>query len=88
MIVRIMEAGQYRLNGDATLREFTKLDQRLLEATQRHDEKEFARTLRQLIALVKAQGRELPLEELLPSEVIVPAEDMSMAEATALLVAP
>ena len=85
MIIRIMEEGQYRLETADQLQQFEALDDSLHTATQAGDQIEFARLLGQLIAFIKTHGHPVPFTEIVPSDMIVPAADMTLAEAAEVL---
>ena len=82
MIVRIMAEGQFRV-GDEHMPEVQRLDDMLDQAIATDDEGAFTATLQQLVAFVRQHGQVVPDEEVVPSGVIVPAPDMSLAEAQA-----
>ncbi len=84
MIVRIMTDNQYRL-GDERMAEVRRLDDALDAALDSGDEKTFQSTLHQLVDYVHANGQVIPVEEVIPSDVIIPAPDMTLQEAHARL---
>jgi len=84
MIVRVMEENQYRLD-DAHKPEFDRLDQELLEAAHSQDQMAFQQKLTELLRFVREQGESVSYTEVVPSDVVIPAEDMSLAEVQQLL---
>ncbi|MEO7000512.1 MAG: hypothetical protein ABI068_01745 [Ktedonobacterales bacterium] len=80
MIVRIHADAQYQLD-DGEEAEFERLDQEMERAIEQHDGAAFSTALNQLVAYVRKQGEPLPEGEMKPSDVIVPSEDMTLAEA-------
>ncbi len=80
MIVRIHMEDQYRLS-DVALAEVDKLDDALQAALEARDAVAFDTALRGLLAYVRAHGEKLPTAEILPSDVILPSEDMTLDEA-------
>lgn len=80
MIVRIHAEDQYVLE-DVEEAEFDRLDSAMEQALDQHDEGAFTSALGQLIAYVHAHGEPLPADEMKPSDVIIPSEDMTVAEA-------
>jgi uncharacterized membrane protein len=86
MIVRVMEEDQYRLD-DAEGAQFEQLDQSLLTAVQSDDQVAFMSALNAMLAFVRQHGDKVGYDEIIPSDVVVPAEDMTLQEARALLVA-
>jgi hypothetical protein len=84
MIVRIMAENQYRVT-DEQMPEVQRLDDALDHAMELNDDASFAGTLQQLVAFVRENGEVVPDEEVVPSAVIIPAPDMTLAEAQARL---
>lgn len=85
MIVRIMEEGQFRLDDATQLTELNQLDEELHNAAHTNDNVEFTRVLGKLVAFIRGQGQPVPYSEIIPSDLVVPAEDMTLADARALL---
>jgi hypothetical protein len=79
MIVRILSENQYRVD-DAHLATITRLDEDLQEAIHQDDHARFHSVLNQVLALIR-QNEEVPADELVTSDLIVPAPDMSLEEA-------
>ena len=84
MIVRILTEDQFRLN-DEDLPEVRRLDDELEGALERGDSSAFASSLSQLVTYVRGRGQPLGIDEVLPSDMIVPAPDMTLEEARARL---
>jgi hypothetical protein len=84
MIVRIMEENQYRLD-DQEASQFEHLDQVLTDAVHAGDQIAFQTALTDLLAFIRAKGVQVPYTEIVPSDVVVPTEDMTLAEARAFL---
>ncbi|GAA2244082.1 MULTISPECIES: PspA-associated protein PspAA [Kitasatospora] len=84
MIVRILGEGQYSV-AEGHLDELNRLDARLQSAVEAQDEKGFAGALRALLETVRRLGAPLTPDSLVPSELVLPDEDMSLAEVSALL---
>jgi hypothetical protein len=84
VIVRIMEEDQYRLD-DQEATEFEQLDHTLLEAVHASDQAAFLMALNALLGFVRDKGAKVPYTEIVPSDAVVPAEDMTLAEAKELL---
>jgi hypothetical protein len=80
VIVRISGEGQYELP-DNDAERLNELDNRAVSAAEQGDETGFAELWSQMLGLVVADGRELPGDELLESDVILPPRDISFAEA-------
>lgn len=84
MIVRIMTDEQYRLD-DSHLAEVHRLDDAMDSAEERGDAVAFTAALRDLTAFVQQHGTPVPIDEVVASDMIVPAPDMSLDEAKARL---
>ena len=82
MIVRIMGEGQYELPQESMDR-LNELDDALEAALS--DEAEFRAALAALLEAIRVSGTRLPDDELLTSDVVLPAPDASVAEVRALL---
>jgi hypothetical protein len=80
VIVRIMTEDQYRLP-DEHLSAVQRLDDDLEKAVDSGDDESFRTALSQLIAFVRAHGEAVAIEEVVPSDLMIPAPDMSLAEA-------
>jgi PspAA-like protein len=80
VIVRIMTEDQYRLP-DEQLPEVQRLDDDLEKAVDSGDDASFRAALSQLVTFVRAHGEVVALEEVVPSDLMIPAPDMSLAEA-------
>ena len=80
MIVRIVADGQYEFpdeKGD----QLNELDNQLVTVVESGDENQFNDLWGKMVELVRSSGSPLPDEELLPSDVILPPEDITLAEA-------
>lgn len=84
MIVRIMTEDQYRLS-DEHAPELRRLDDALERAMDGGDAAGFTNTLSQIVEFVRQNGTMVGADEVLPSDAIVPAPDMSLDEARARL---
>jgi len=80
VIVRISGEGQYELP-DSDAERLNELDNRAVNAAEQGDETGFAELWSQMLELVVSNGRALPDDELVESEVILPPRDVSFAEA-------
>jgi hypothetical protein len=80
VIVRISGEGQYRLpDGDGD--RLNELDNRAVAAVEGGDEAGFRELWSQMLELVQSDGEELPDDELVESDVILPPRDVSFEEA-------
>lgn len=80
MIVRISGEGQYELNDSAAHR-LEALDATLTEALHAGDEQRFHRDLREVMAFVRSEGKPVAPDQVVPSQVIIPPDDVTMDEA-------
>jgi hypothetical protein len=80
VIVRVSGEGQWRVPDDqhASLND---LDNQIVEALEACSQTEFTNLLHQLIEATVEAGEPLPEDELLPSDVVLPARDTTLEEA-------
>ena len=84
MIVRILGEGQVRLD-DGALQRLNRLDDALEAAIGSRDDDRFRAALAELLDAVRAEGTPLPEDELLPSDLVLPAPDAHIDEVRELL---
>ncbi|HEV2633919.1 MAG TPA: hypothetical protein VGX23_02160 [Actinocrinis sp.] len=84
MIVRILGEGQLIVE-PAALDELNKLDDDLINAVHSNDESAFRVAMDQLLARARELGTPLPVEQLKPSDFILPSADSSLDEVRDLL---
>ena len=84
MIVRILGEGQLTLKPEA-LEELNKLDDDLLAAVRDSDEPKFRTAMDALLNRVRDLGEPLPVDEIKPSDFILPSSDSSLDEVRDLL---
>jgi hypothetical protein len=82
VIVRIAGEGQFRLPDEDTAR-LNELDNEAVAAAEAKDEAKFNELWQQMLALVESDGSEVPDDELIESDVILPPRDISFEEACA-----
>jgi len=80
MIVRIFSDGQYRIP-DAAHTRLHELDTETVKAIDSDDEAAFSATYGALIDLIHSEGERLADDELVPSDLMLPPADISLAEA-------
>jgi hypothetical protein len=80
MIVRLMGEGQFELD-QAACDALNELDNAAVAALEAGDEETFRTRLRELGEAVRDRGTPLADDDLRPSEVIVPPDDLSLEEA-------
>jgi phage shock protein A len=84
IVVRIHGGDQYRLDESARA-ELDGFDHRLIAAVRSNDDAAFHGALGEVTTFVKAKGAALPHGDLSTSTIILPSDDMSLTEVTALL---
>jgi hypothetical protein len=84
MIVRILGEGQLVLEKDALV-ELNKLDDDLMAAVEAGETEPFKDAMEALLAKVRELGAPLPVEELKPSDFILPSAHSSLDEVRDLL---
>jgi hypothetical protein len=80
MIVRISTEGQYRVESKV-IDKLNEIDNQLVNVVAKGDEAEFERLFCQMIDMVRREGKPVPVEELVESDVILPAADTRLHEA-------
>ncbi len=85
MIIRITTEGQYDLPG-SFVDQLNEIDNQLVEAVEASDRSGFDDLLTQMLAVVREHGSPLPVEELVESDLILPAPDTTLEEAQVLFV--
>ncbi len=80
MIIRILGEGQFRLD-DSQIGKVNKIDNQIVDHVQKGNKAEFRRDLARLISTVKELGEPLDPVEIMPSDIIIPPEDLSLEEA-------
>ncbi len=80
MIVRILGEGQFNVPG-AVIDDLNDIDNRLVEAVESEDEENFNLLLKEMLDLVRSKGAEVPVEELVESDLILPESDLTLEEA-------
>ena len=80
MIVRILSEGQFNLPG-AQIDELNEIDNQMVEAVESEDRESFNRLLKAMLDLVREKGTEVPVEELIESDLILPEADLTLEEA-------
>jgi hypothetical protein len=84
MIVRLLGEGQYRVD-ESLLGRLNELDEQVMEALAAEDERGLWTALQALAEAVREHGEKVGDDELLPSDAVVPPEDLSLEEAKDLL---
>ena len=84
MIVRILGEGQRRVD-DGDLQPLNQLDNDLVAAVDAGDEDKFDTALTALLDKVRQIGVPVPDDEIVPSDLVLPSSDASLAEVRELL---
>jgi hypothetical protein len=84
VIVRILGEGQVDVP-DGELDALNGLDDSLQRAVESGDEAGFAQALTALLTRVREVGKPLPMEEIVPSDLVLPSSDASLPEVRDLL---
>jgi hypothetical protein len=80
VIVRISGEGQFKLP-DEDAERLNELDNEAVAAVEAGDEAKFQELFDQMVSLVEKDGEQVPDEELVESDVILPPRDVSFEEA-------
>jgi hypothetical protein len=82
VIVRIANEGQFRLPDQDAAR-LNELDNEAVAAVEANDHEKFSELWEQMLTLVQKDGEEVPDDDLVASDVILPPRDISFEEACA-----
>ena len=80
MIVRIASEGQYKLSS-AVLDELNDFDNRLVQIVGSGDGETFGKVLDEMLTLVRSKGSPVAADDLVASDIILPAPDVTLDEA-------
>ena len=80
MIVRILTEGQFDLPG-SFFDDLNALDNKLVEVVEMADGDQFSTLLKEMLDMVRDNGKPVPLDELVESDVVLPAPDITIEEA-------
>jgi hypothetical protein len=84
VIVRLLGEGQFRVD-DSLAGRLNELDDQIERAVEAGDEQALWTGLQALAEEVRSSGERLSDEELVPSDAVIPPEDLSLDEARELL---
>jgi len=84
VIVRLLGEGQFRVD-DALLARLNELDDEVGKAVDAGDERALWTALQALADAVRESGEKLGDSDLVPSDAVIPPEDLSLEEARDLL---
>ena len=85
MIVRIATEGQFNLPG-AYVDSLNDIDNELVEAVEAGDRDSFKDLLARMLAMVREHGSPVSVDELVESDLMLPAADLTLEEAQILFV--
>ena len=83
MIVRILTEGQYNLPG-AFVDRLNEIDNEIVDVVGNGDREAFHKLLGKMLDHVRSNGSEVPIEELVESDVVLPEPDITLEEAAKL----
>jgi hypothetical protein len=83
MIVRILTEGQYNLPG-AFVDRLNEIDNEIVDVVGREDRDAFHKLLGEMLDHVRSNGTEVPIKELVESDIVLPEPDISLEEAAEL----
>jgi hypothetical protein len=84
VIIRIMGEGQLSLDDDA-VSQLNEFDSALERAVDANDEAGFSSALQALLATARQLGKPLAVDEIAPSDLILPRDGATMEEVRGLL---
>jgi hypothetical protein len=84
VIVRLLGEGQFRVD-DTLGTKLNELDDSIMKAVEAGDEQALWQGLASLAETVRANGERLSDEELVPSDAVIPPEDLTLDEARDLI---
>ena len=84
MVIRVQSSGQYRL-ADEALSGLNAIDSQLQGAVVRHDEQAVTSILYKMIAYVQTEGTPVEADEIVPSDAILPPDNLTYEEIVATL---
>lgn len=83
MVVRVLHEGQYEVDaGD--LDQLNALDQQAFDAVAEGDEPGYRNLFNQILEIIRGKGRPLGIDDLRPSELVLPSPDSTMEEVRSL----
>lgn len=80
MIVRILTEGQFDLPG-SYIDKLNEIDNQIVEVVEQENIDEFGRLLNKLLDLVRKNGKPVPFDELVESDLVLPEPDITLEEA-------
>jgi hypothetical protein len=84
MIIRILHEGQYEIQ-DESLQRLNAVDEDMFAAAASANEGRFRQLLDQALGIIRREGRALAVEDLRPSDLVLPSPDSTLEEVRALL---
>ena len=85
MIVRILTEGQYNLPG-SYVDQLNEIDNKIVEVVEQEDKEGFEKLLKEMLDLVRENGTEVDIEELVESDLVLPEPDITLLEAEEMFV--
>jgi len=85
MIVRILTEGQFNLPG-THIDALNEIDNQLVDVVAEGDEAGFKSQLTKMMDLVRNNSTEVPVDELVESDLVLPQPDITLSEAAEIFV--
>ena len=81
IIVRILGKGQYSISKDL-LKQLNNLDNRAVRLLKKDgDEEKLRAIVKEMVKLVRSNGRKISAKRIVPSRFVIPDEDITLEEA-------
>ena len=80
MIIRIIGQGQFNVQS-SLFDDLNKIDNKIVEYVQKGNDKNYKKSLAELIAMILHESKKVSDKELVESDIIVPPADMTIEEA-------
>ena len=85
MIVRILTEGQFNLPG-AHIDALNEIDNQIVDVVAEGDVPAFEKLLKKMMDLVRDNSTEVPVDELVESDLVLPEPDITLTEAAEMFV--
>jgi hypothetical protein len=85
LVIRVLHEGQYEI-ADEPLQRMNDIDEQMFQAVVAGDAGAFRVLLERALSVVRSEGRVLAVDDLRPSDLVLPAPDSTMDEVRSLFV--
>ncbi len=85
MIIRILTEGQFNLPG-IHIDTLNEIDNEIVDLVAQGDDPGFKKLLAKMLDLVRDSGTEIPVDELVESDLVLPQPDITLNEAAEMFV--